>query len=430
MGAAPGAEPRVPGHEGRATCRSPTASSTSRPRSRCSSTCPIQAQPSPRWRASPAATCSSRCPREPLWRGLNIARGAYLKDLGNTPGHLNHWSKRGFVALLSPPRRRRRRHARRSRGPCCSSVSERSEQPRSGYGRGARILSVGIATTGVVTFAYFSLAAHALTEVEYKRISLLWAIMFVIASVIYRPIEQLLSRTIAERRARGHDGRPQPAHPAAHPGGVRARLPRRRARAARPAAGRPLRRLGGAVLGARRRRARLRGQLLRARLPRRPSALRALRRARLPASRSRASCSPSPSSSGITPGQSAVALGMAAAPLVSLLVVPGSSRAATRRPTSAAVEETEGGLTLRHGLPLRGGRPRRDARRADPGQRRGPHRRRDLGRRRARRRRVQRAAHRARAAAALPGGPGLAAPPSRRPAGDGAGARSSAARSA
>jgi 2-polyprenyl-3-methyl-5-hydroxy-6-metoxy-1,4-benzoquinol methylase len=40
-------------------------------------------------------------PREPLWRGLNMARGAYLKDFGNTPGHLNHWSKRSFVALLS-----------------------------------------------------------------------------------------------------------------------------------------------------------------------------------------------------------------------------------------------------------------------------------------------------------------------------------------
>jgi 2-polyprenyl-3-methyl-5-hydroxy-6-metoxy-1,4-benzoquinol methylase len=40
-------------------------------------------------------------PREPLWRALNIARGAYWKDLGNTPGHLNHWSKRSFVELLS-----------------------------------------------------------------------------------------------------------------------------------------------------------------------------------------------------------------------------------------------------------------------------------------------------------------------------------------
>jgi SAM-dependent methyltransferase len=40
-------------------------------------------------------------PREPLWRGLNMARGAYWKDLGNTPGHLNHWSKRSFVKLLA-----------------------------------------------------------------------------------------------------------------------------------------------------------------------------------------------------------------------------------------------------------------------------------------------------------------------------------------
>lgn len=40
-------------------------------------------------------------PREPLWRGLNLARGAYLKQLGNTPGHVNHWSKRSFVSMLS-----------------------------------------------------------------------------------------------------------------------------------------------------------------------------------------------------------------------------------------------------------------------------------------------------------------------------------------
>jgi 2-polyprenyl-3-methyl-5-hydroxy-6-metoxy-1,4-benzoquinol methylase len=40
-------------------------------------------------------------PREPLWRGLNVARGAYIKELGNTPGHVNHWSKSSFVKLLS-----------------------------------------------------------------------------------------------------------------------------------------------------------------------------------------------------------------------------------------------------------------------------------------------------------------------------------------
>src|SRR3954452_7616509 len=40
-------------------------------------------------------------PREPVWRMTNMARGAYLKDLGNTPGHLNHWSKASFKKLLS-----------------------------------------------------------------------------------------------------------------------------------------------------------------------------------------------------------------------------------------------------------------------------------------------------------------------------------------
>jgi O-antigen/teichoic acid export membrane protein len=75
------------------------------------------------------------------------------------------------------------------------------------YGRGARVLSVGIATTGLVTFAYFSVASHVLGDADYKRISLLWSVLFVTVSVLYRPIEQLLSRTIADRRARGlgHD---------------------------------------------------------------------------------------------------------------------------------------------------------------------------------------------------------------------------------
>jgi 2-polyprenyl-3-methyl-5-hydroxy-6-metoxy-1,4-benzoquinol methylase len=40
-------------------------------------------------------------PREPLWRALNLARGAYVRELGNTPGHLNHWSKRSFARLLA-----------------------------------------------------------------------------------------------------------------------------------------------------------------------------------------------------------------------------------------------------------------------------------------------------------------------------------------
>jgi O-antigen/teichoic acid export membrane protein len=78
-----------------------------------------------------------------------------------------------------------------------------TERAGSGYGRGARILSIGIATTGLVTFAYFSVASYVLDDVEYKQIALLWSVLFVTVSVIYRPIEQLLSRTIADRRARG-----------------------------------------------------------------------------------------------------------------------------------------------------------------------------------------------------------------------------------
>jgi O-antigen/teichoic acid export membrane protein len=85
-----------------------------------------------------------------------------------------------------------------------SASSARPARATRSYGSGARILSIGIASTGLLTFAYFSVASHVLNPFQAKRIDLLWSVMFVTISVIYRPIEQLLSRTIAERRARGH----------------------------------------------------------------------------------------------------------------------------------------------------------------------------------------------------------------------------------
>jgi 2-polyprenyl-3-methyl-5-hydroxy-6-metoxy-1,4-benzoquinol methylase len=62
--------------------------------------------PDPEHTLSEMARCAERhllvsVPREPLWRLLNMARGAYWPALGNTPGHLNHWSERSFVELLS-----------------------------------------------------------------------------------------------------------------------------------------------------------------------------------------------------------------------------------------------------------------------------------------------------------------------------------------
>jgi ubiquinone/menaquinone biosynthesis C-methylase UbiE len=39
-------------------------------------------------------------PREPIWRVMNFARFTYWRDLGNTPGHLQHWSSGSFVDLV------------------------------------------------------------------------------------------------------------------------------------------------------------------------------------------------------------------------------------------------------------------------------------------------------------------------------------------
>jgi 2-polyprenyl-3-methyl-5-hydroxy-6-metoxy-1,4-benzoquinol methylase len=49
--------------------------------------------------ASPWAIVS--VPREPLWRALNLGRLKYVRDLGNTPGHLHHWSRRSFLDFLA-----------------------------------------------------------------------------------------------------------------------------------------------------------------------------------------------------------------------------------------------------------------------------------------------------------------------------------------
>jgi 2-polyprenyl-3-methyl-5-hydroxy-6-metoxy-1,4-benzoquinol methylase len=62
--------------------------------------------PDPAHTVSEMARCASghllvSVPREPIWRMVNFARGQYMSDWGNTPGHLNHWSKRSFIKLLS-----------------------------------------------------------------------------------------------------------------------------------------------------------------------------------------------------------------------------------------------------------------------------------------------------------------------------------------
>jgi O-antigen/teichoic acid export membrane protein len=71
------------------------------------------------------------------------------------------------------------------------------------FGRAAGMLSVGIGSAGVLTYVYFSLASHNLDRLQYGEVVVLWSVVFVTISVLFRPVEQLLSRTIAERHAHG-----------------------------------------------------------------------------------------------------------------------------------------------------------------------------------------------------------------------------------
>src|SRR3954452_10075527 len=118
--------------------------------------------------------------------------------------------------------------SRARHNPSVSTVSEREApmQPTAAapqasepenYGRGARILTIGVGATGLLTAVFFVITSHVLSPIQAKRVDLLWAIMWVAISVLYRPIEQLLSRTIAHRRELGHE-----QHPLARPAVIQA----------------------------------------------------------------------------------------------------------------------------------------------------------------------------------------------------------------
>jgi O-antigen/teichoic acid export membrane protein len=71
------------------------------------------------------------------------------------------------------------------------------------YGKTASFLAVGVGLTGLITYAYFLIASHVLSKPDYGQITVLWSAVFITISTLYRPIEQLLSRHISERRAKG-----------------------------------------------------------------------------------------------------------------------------------------------------------------------------------------------------------------------------------
>ena len=71
------------------------------------------------------------------------------------------------------------------------------------YGRRASLLSIGVGITGLITYLYFAIASHELSREQYGEVTVLWVSVFIVISILQRPVEQLLSRTVSENLAHG-----------------------------------------------------------------------------------------------------------------------------------------------------------------------------------------------------------------------------------
>jgi O-antigen/teichoic acid export membrane protein len=87
-------------------------------------------------------------------------------------------------------------------------TEQRGSASAPSYARSAALLTAALATAGALTYAFFAIASHLLDRDDYGRVVVLWSAMFISISVLFRPIEQLLSRTIAELVAQGRPTRP------------------------------------------------------------------------------------------------------------------------------------------------------------------------------------------------------------------------------
>jgi O-antigen/teichoic acid export membrane protein len=93
------------------------------------------------------------------------------------------------------------------------SVPPRPDRARRAAGASGRVpgagtLATGLALAGALTAAFFVLASHVLGPAQAGRVDLVWSATWIVISVLYRPGEQLLSRTLADRRARGLERHP------------------------------------------------------------------------------------------------------------------------------------------------------------------------------------------------------------------------------
>lgn len=72
----------------------------------------------------------------------------------------------------------------------------------------AALMSIGTLASGVLAYAFNVLAARALGPEAYGAVGALWGGMFLLAVLLFRPVEQTLSRAVADHLARGEDARP------------------------------------------------------------------------------------------------------------------------------------------------------------------------------------------------------------------------------
>ena len=82
-------------------------------------------------------------------------------------------------------------------------MSERAAAEARSYGIAAGMLTAALATAGLLTYGFFALASHSLSADDYGLIVVMWSVVFILVSVLFRPVEQLASRTIAELETRG-----------------------------------------------------------------------------------------------------------------------------------------------------------------------------------------------------------------------------------
>jgi O-antigen/teichoic acid export membrane protein len=82
-------------------------------------------------------------------------------------------------------------------------AAEASRSKSRDYGKTAGLLTIGVGLTGLFTYVYFFIAAHDLSKDAYGEITILWSAVFITVSTLYRPVDQLLSRHISEHLERG-----------------------------------------------------------------------------------------------------------------------------------------------------------------------------------------------------------------------------------